>query len=62
MFLDHPDPEPQDPYVLGLPNPHRDPLVRGTDPKIQNRIRIRTNMSRIPNTASYPKSLPFIED
>jgi hypothetical protein len=29
---------------LGLPDPHPDPLVRGTDP----RIRIRTKMSRIP--------------
>jgi hypothetical protein len=36
-----------DPYVLGLPEPHPDLLVRGTDP----RTRIRTKMSRIPNTA-----------
>jgi hypothetical protein len=33
---------------LGLPDPHPDLLVRGTDP----RIRIRTKMSRIPNTGS----------
>jgi hypothetical protein len=32
---------------LGLSDPYPDPLVRGTDP----RIRIRTKMSRIPNTA-----------
>ncbi len=32
---------------LGLPDPHPDPLVRGTDP----RIRIRTKMYRIRNTA-----------
>ncbi len=32
---------------LGLPDPHPDPLVRGTDP----RIRIHTKMSRIPDTA-----------
>jgi hypothetical protein len=31
---------------LGLPDPHPDPLVRGTDPK----IRVHTKMSRIPNT------------
>jgi len=31
------------------PAPDPDPLVRGTDPGI--RIRIRNNMSRIPNTA-----------
>ncbi len=30
------------------PDPESDPLVRGTDPEI--RIRIRTKMSRIPNT------------
>jgi hypothetical protein len=30
------------------PDPEPDPLVRGTDPGI--RIRIRTKMSRIPNT------------
>jgi hypothetical protein len=33
---------------LGLPDPHPDPFVRGTDPRI--RIRIRTKMSRIPST------------
>ncbi len=33
---------------LGLPDPHPDQLVRGTDP----RIRIRTKMSRIPNTGT----------
>jgi hypothetical protein len=32
---------------LGLSDPHLDLLVRGTDPRI--RIRIRTNMSRIPH-------------
>jgi hypothetical protein len=36
-----PDPEPN-------PEPNPDPLVRGTDPGI--RIRIRTKMSRIPNS------------
>ncbi len=34
-------------YVLGLPDPHPDPFGIGTDP----RIRIRTKMSRIRNTA-----------
>ncbi len=33
---------------LGLPDLHPDPIVRGTDPW----IRIRTKMSRIPNTGS----------
>ncbi len=33
---------------LGIPDPHPDLLVRGTD----SRIRIRTKMSRIPDTAS----------
>jgi hypothetical protein len=32
--------------LLGLSDPHRDPLVRGTD----TRIRIRTKMSRILST------------
>jgi len=36
-----------DPYVLALSDPHPDLLVRGTDP----RIRIRTKISRIPNTS-----------
>ncbi len=39
-----PDPDPE-------LEPDSDPLVRGTDPGIQ--IRIRTKMSRIPNTAVY---------
>jgi hypothetical protein len=30
-----------------------DPLVRGTDQRKRNRIRIRTKMSRIRNTAYY---------
>jgi hypothetical protein len=37
---------------LVLPNPHLDPLVRGTyeyGPRIRTRIRIRTKMSRIRN-------------
>jgi hypothetical protein len=34
---------------LGLPDPHPDPLVRGADPRILIRTRIRTKM--IPNTA-----------
>ncbi len=34
---------------LGLPDPHPDPLVRATDPRIQ--IRNYTKMSRIRNTA-----------
>jgi hypothetical protein len=33
---------------LVLPDPHPDPLLRGTDPRIRIRIRIRTKMSRIP--------------
>ncbi len=33
---------------LGLPDPHPDPLARGTDPRI--RIRIRTKILLIPNT------------
>jgi hypothetical protein len=37
---------------LGPPDPHPDPLIRGTDPRIRIRIRIRTIMSRIPNTVS----------
>jgi hypothetical protein len=36
--------------ILGLPDPHPYPLVRGTDPRIRIRIQIRTKMSRIPNT------------
>ncbi len=35
---------------LGLPDP--DPVVRGMNPGIRIRIRIRTKMSRIPNTES----------
>jgi hypothetical protein len=33
---------------LGLPDPHPDPLVRGTDSRIRIRIQIRTKMSRTP--------------
>jgi hypothetical protein len=33
------------------PDPHQDPLARGTDPWIRIRIRICTKMSRIRNTA-----------
>jgi hypothetical protein len=40
---------------LGLPDPH--PLVKGTDPRIRVRIRIRTKMSRIPNTDFYKELL-----
>ncbi len=36
---------------LGLPDPQPDTLVRGMDPMIQIRIRIRTKMSRIRNNA-----------
>jgi hypothetical protein len=63
MFLDLPDPDP-DPLVSGMdpdpePDPELDPdaLVRGTDPG----IRIRTKMSRIPNTGVlFPqKNLTF---
>ncbi len=36
---------------LDLPDPHPDPLVKGTDPRIRIRTRIRTKMSRISNTA-----------
>ncbi len=43
--------------ILGLPVQDPDPLVRGTDPGI--RIRNRTKMSWIPNTAvSYYKPYP----
>jgi hypothetical protein len=35
---------------LGLPDPHPDPLDRGTDPRIRICIRIHTKMSRIHNT------------
>jgi hypothetical protein len=35
---------------LGLPEPHPDPLVRGTDPRIRIYIRISTKMSRIRTT------------
>jgi hypothetical protein len=35
--------------LLGLSDSVPDPLVRSTDPRIRIRIRIRTNMSRIPN-------------
>jgi hypothetical protein len=35
------------------PDPHPDPLVRGTDPRIQIRIRIRSKTSQIPDTDSY---------
>jgi hypothetical protein len=40
---------------LDLPDPHPDPLDRGTDPRIRIRIRIRirTKMSRIHNTAIF---------
>jgi hypothetical protein len=41
---------------LGLPGPHPDPLVRGTDPRI--RIRIRTKMSRIRNNAFWEEAYP----
>jgi hypothetical protein len=37
---------------LRLPDQHPETLVRDMDPKIQ--IRIRTNMSGIPNTAVKP--------
>jgi hypothetical protein len=46
--------------ILGLPDPHSDPLVRGTDPRIRIRIRIRTKISRIPNTGSQAKILKFL--
>ncbi len=35
-------------------DPHPDPLVTSTDPRTQIRIRIRTKMSRIPNTGPTP--------
>ncbi len=38
---------------LGLTDPHPDPLVRGTDPRIRIRIRIRTKMSLIPNNGIF---------
>jgi hypothetical protein len=47
---------------LGLPDPHPDPLVRGTDPK----IRIRTKMSQISTLEKGVKDCcwapgPFVE-
>ncbi len=36
---------------MGIPDPHPDPLVRGTDPWVRIRIRIHTKTSRIPNTS-----------
>ncbi len=42
---------------LDLPDLHRGPLFRGKDPRIRIRIRIRTKMSRIPNTCIFnPKN------
>ncbi len=35
------------------PDPHPDPLVKGTDPRIRIRIRIRIKISRIRNTAIF---------
>ncbi len=47
-----PDPEPDpEPNPELNPEPGPDPLVRGTDPGI--RIRIRTKMSRIPNSGFW---------
>ncbi len=43
---------------LGLPDPHLNPLDRGMDPK----IRIRTNMSRIHNTADQAKKFQIRPD
>ncbi len=51
----------------GLPDPDQDPLVRGTDPADPDplgrdtdpRIRIRTKVTRIPNTA-YVKLIFFV--
>jgi hypothetical protein len=40
-----------DPDVLSLPDPHLDPLKRGTDTRTRIHIRIRTKMSRIRNAA-----------
>jgi hypothetical protein len=41
------------------PDSDPDPLISGTDPRI--RIRIRTKMSRIPNTAVFFQKLSFQE-
>jgi hypothetical protein len=41
----------------GVPDPHPDPLVRGTNP----RIRIRTNMSRISNTGPPVSALSNLD-
>ncbi len=38
---------------LGLPDPHLDSLIKGPDPRIPIRIRIRTKISRIRNTAFH---------
>jgi hypothetical protein len=37
----------------GLPDPHPDPFVRGTNTRIRIRIRIRTKMSRTPSTRHH---------
>jgi hypothetical protein len=34
-------------------DPDLNPLVRGTDPQIRNRVRIRTKMSQIHNNGKY---------
>jgi hypothetical protein len=44
---------------LGIPDLHPDPLVKGTDPRIRNSIRIRTKMSRINNA---PQNLTKTKD
>ncbi len=41
----------------GVPDPYPDPLVRGTNP----RIRIRSNMSRVPNTGPPVSALSNLD-
>jgi hypothetical protein len=40
-----------------FPDRHKDPLVRGTDPRIRIRFRIRIRMLRIRNTAFLSSGL-----
>ncbi len=42
------------------PDLEPEPLLKGTDPRIRNRIRIRTNMSLIRNTVTSRGILDFL--
>jgi hypothetical protein len=41
---------------FGLPDPNLDTFVRGMDPRIQIRVRIRTKMSRIRNELVFNRN------